>query len=511
MSTAPSPTTEDVCSTDRRRQEMAAALSAVVRHVDDGIAIVDDAGRIASINPHLALRAALNGAALIGKPAAELLVWTPEEATTRETRHASLALITDSGRIRCEAMILPIERHGGGLLHIVILHLPDGGIPTTLNDFERRVISALRGSLHNAPARGVSGQIEVVMIDAVRQRLGPRWRQVAEKVMTIAANMIAQRLEPGETFARIADSSFVVAFATTSLDVAALRAQAIAEDILRHLLGDADAEGVSVLGSAEPLPGALPPGAASTDPASVLASRVAAGRSQYETRLASAVAALLRDARLQPRPIIRRGGQPSGLVLAALDNQTQDGLDNLRRAGVFPRTHPESGLLPLALTVDRLYRTLDAPETPPPVHVVPLPLSLLDDRAGFDQFLALARTLPESLRRQLILMITEIGRDTARPRLTDIARRVAPFCRRVGLALDGLDDLAIAYDEIHPTGLRLTWGPALAALAAREPERLQRVIDNAHRQRCLVLIQGVLAPEERALLEDRMAIDLTVD
>lgn len=506
----PMMTPMDAETVDRRRQDMAAALSAVVSHVRDGIAIIDEAGRIASINPPLARHMAKDIAALIGRPAGELLGWSEAEAATTTPLSTSLDLITESGRVHSEARILPIERQGG-TLRIVILHLPTAGDRFALGDFERRVLTALGRSLHRGPSRGLSGQIEVIMVDAVKQRLGPRWRVVAERVMTTAATMIGQRLDPGETYARIADTSFVVAFNTSNIEEAAGRARAIAADILHHLLGDADAAGIAVLGSADPLPDTPPPPPDPAVPgAGILEARIAAGRNQFQSRTGAAVARLLSEARLDARPILRRGGQDSGLVLAEADADTRAGLASLRQAGVFPRTHPETGLLPLALTVDHLYRMIDGPNAKVPVHVVAVPLLLLDDRTGLDQFLALARPLPEALRRCLILMISDIGRDSARPRLTDLARRVAPFCRRVGLAIDGLDDGAIAYDDIRPTGLRIAWSPALAATLAREPERLRRLVDNAHRHHCLVLVQGPLSPEERGQLEDQIAIDLTV-
>ncbi|MCW0182271.1 MAG: PAS domain-containing protein [Zavarzinia sp.] len=508
----PPPLPPEAEKIDRRRQEMAAALSAVVRHVRDGIVIIDEADHIASINPHLAGRAALDVAALIGRPASDLLGWSELEATTTEPLPARIDLITESGRLPCEARILPILRNERDILRIVILHLPEAGAASGLGDFERRVLAALGRNLDKTPPEGVSGQIEVIVVDAVKQRLGPRWRVVAERVMTTAATMISQRLDPGETYARIADTSFVVAFKTTSIEEAAGRARAIAADILHHLLGDAEAAGIAVLGSADPLPEAAPAETGSPPvPAGILEARIAAGRDQYQQRIAASIARLLREARLETRPILRRGGQDSGLVLSEPDVPTREGLAMLRQAGVFPRTHPETGLLPFALTIDRLYRMIDGPGAQIPVHVVPVPLILLDDRQGLEQFLALARPLPEALRRCLILMISDIGRESARPRLTDLARRIAPFCRRVGLAIDGLEDGAIAYDDIRPTGLRIAWTPALATIVAREPERLRRLVEKAHRHHCLILAQGSMTPEERSFLEDQMTIDLTVD
>ncbi len=498
-----SPPPDDPARLNRRAEALAAALSGVVRHVRDGIAIIDEAGRIASINGHLAARLGLDAAGLAGRPAESLLGWTEAEAQSTQPLATAMTLTTEAGRLTAEAMILPIERDEGRYTRIVVLHVPDGGTgPGLLNDFERRVLHALRPGDGRRPV-GVSGQIEVVMVEAVKQRLGPRWRALAEKVMTIASTMIGQRLRPGETHARIADASFVVAFATTSLEEAAARARAIAADILQHLLGDSETAGNFIVkGTAEALPEAAPP--------PNLDARIAAARESYEDRLAAAVREFLAAGKVAVRPVQRRSGGPSGLLLIEFDNPTREAQAALRRIGVFPRTHPETGLLTLALGVEQVYRALDTGGATP-LFLTPVPWPVLAEKPGMEQFLALARPLPQAVRHQLILLITDLPRETPRQRLSDIALRLAPFCRRVGIALDGTDDSMIAYEDVRPTGLLLRWTPDLAALLRREPERLRRLVGHAHQQHCLVMVQGQPAPDDRHLLDDAPAIDLIID
>ncbi|PWR20706.1 PAS domain-containing protein [Zavarzinia compransoris] len=501
------PTPEELARLDRRREALATALSGIVRHVHDGIAIIDDAGRIASINDHLAACAGLDAAAVAGRPADSLLGWTAEEARTTRLLATGIPLITEAGRQPCEAVILPVERDDGRYTRIVILHVSASPkAPVILNDFERRVLTALRPGGGRVATGGVSGQIEVVMVEAVKQRLGPRWRFLSEKVMTIASTMIGQRLRQGESYARIADTSFVIAFGNANLEEAAARARAIATDILQHLLGDAEtANSFMVKGSAEPLPEAP-----ANPPPAGLEARIATSRAGYESRLAMAIDEFLRNGRVALRPAMRRGGAPSGLMLVDLDGPSREAQGALRRAGVFPRTHPETGLLPLALGIEQVYRALDGAEATP-LFLVPVPWPLLDEKPGMEQFLALARPLPPAARRQLILTITELPKDTPRQRLTDIALRLAPFCRRVGIALEGIDDSMIAYEDYRPTAVLLRWTPDLAAALQREPDRLRKLVARAHQHHCLVLVQGQTAPEDRALLDDAPAVDLVID
>ncbi|MDD3445054.1 MAG: hypothetical protein PHS60_06565, partial [Zavarzinia sp.] len=449
----------------------------------------------------------------VGRLASSLIGWSPAEAETQEAVATTILLRTTVGERRCPAVILPYVREDGVRLRIAIIHVA-GSAVGALSDFERRVLEALRRDGIRTLGEGISGQIEVIMIDAVRQRLGSRWRVVSEKVMTVASTLIRQRLRPGETHARIADTCFVVAFATPDLEEATRRAEAIAADILSHLLGDAEtAGGFIVKGGAAPLPDwPASPDGAPPDPqvGPGLDLRIAASRDAWREKTARGIAALIRDAGLETRPVLRRGAN-SGLYLVDLDHESRINLEALRRAGVFARTHPEVGLLPFALAIDRLYRTVDGDSGTAPILVVPLPLALLQERQGMEQFQALARPLPPGLRRQLILMVTGIARDTPRQRLTDIAQRVAHFCRRVSVAINGLEDGPIAYQDIRPTGLLIQWTDDMAREVARNDEPLRRLIDNAHRHHCLVVAQGRPGTGAPMPPESEFPIDLTID
>ncbi|MCF4166896.1 hypothetical protein L2U69_14685 [Zavarzinia compransoris] len=501
---------------DRGSQTLAAAFSAVVRHVDDGIVIVDDDDRIASINRFLARAAGVAESEAVGRRASSLIGWTEADATTAKPLTTSVVLRTDQGDRRCAAVVLPVERENGGRLRIVIVHEPAEPAPAALSDFERRVLDILRRQRATGPAAGTSGHIEVIMIDAVKQHMGPRWRTVSERVMGVAATMIEQRLALGEACTRIADTSFIVAFATRDLDEAARRAEAIAADILTHLLGDSEAAGNFVVNaSAAPLD-EWPVGDPSVGGGTLrhaeagLDLRIAASRDSYRERVARGIAALIRDAGLSCRVVLRQG-RASGLLLAELDAASLAAEAGLRQAGVFPRTHPEVGLLRLTLSIDRLYRALDEIHGPPPVMVVPLSFAMLSDRHGVEQFLALARPLPPALRRQLILMVTGLARDTPRSRLTDIAQRLAPFCRRVSAAIDGLDDAPIDYPDFRPTGLLVQWTPDLAQEIRQNGDRLRRLSARAHRHNCLIVVQGAADALDRKRLEAEFAVDLIVD
>ncbi|MFA5120524.1 hypothetical protein [Zavarzinia sp.] len=498
-----------LAQSERRREALAALVAAIVRNVQDGILIVEEGGRIASLNGALARMAGIDEAAAVGHPASSLIGWNGEQAETRTALDCDLTLHTAAGRQVLKAVILPVERESGRFWRLVVLQRPSEqrAVPI-LNEFERRVVAALRTHADGGPPPGASGQVEVIMLDAVKQRLGPRWRIISERVMTLATTMINQRLGSGETFARIADSSFVVSFLGATRDEAASRARAIANDITQQLLGDAEAaEGFVVRGSAEPVPetAELAPVQA---PAAPLDPRLEASRRDFDSKVQAVAADVLRDARLEPRQVRRQGGQPSGLMLGALDNASLNRIAWLQRAGAQT---PAVGLLVLTRVIELLYRTLGSLDQVPPVYLVPLPFATLNDRAGMEQFLALARPLPPALRQQMIFVLTELPRDLVRQRQAEVAQRLAPFCRRVGLGIADLDDSFVAYEEVHPTGLMIPWSADLSAQMQRDGDRLRKLIAHAHQNRCRVLIDRVADEAERQWLDQEFGIDLAVD
>ncbi|MDD3447294.1 MAG: PAS domain-containing protein, partial [Zavarzinia sp.] len=79
---------------DRGRQSLAAAFSSVVRHVDDGILIVDDDYRIASINRFLCTAAGISESDAVGRLASSLIGWSPAEAETQEAVATTILLRT---------------------------------------------------------------------------------------------------------------------------------------------------------------------------------------------------------------------------------------------------------------------------------------------------------------------------------------------------------------------------------------------------------------------------------
>lgn len=84
----------------------------------------------------------------------------------------------------------------------------------------------------------LSGNIHLVGLSRIRERVGDEWPRIAERAQDIAQKAIQRVCGPGDVFTRYDDFSYLIIFANLTREQAQLRCVEIAEDIGRRLLGD---------------------------------------------------------------------------------------------------------------------------------------------------------------------------------------------------------------------------------------------------------------------------------
>lgn len=102
-----------------------------------------------------------------------------------------------------------------------------------------RSILASNGGLANA------GRINVIGLDRLKEKLGPRWEPVSDRVHALARSALRKCLQPQDVWTACGDK-YVIAFATLDTDAARTKCRMIAQIIENALLGEADGQGVSV-------------------------------------------------------------------------------------------------------------------------------------------------------------------------------------------------------------------------------------------------------------------------
>ncbi len=109
-------------------------------------------------------------------------------------------------------------------------------------DFLKRL-----NQIHGEQRSILSGKIQLVGLEKIRDRLGPDWPRNAEKAQVIANHCIRRSLSADDIYVRYDELRFLIVFANLSRDQAQVKCLRIAEEIGQRLLGeDFDASAAQV-------------------------------------------------------------------------------------------------------------------------------------------------------------------------------------------------------------------------------------------------------------------------
>lgn len=111
---------------------------------------------------------------------------------------------------------------------------PEGGVPREDGHLGRSLAEVAPPS---AGPDVAAGRFSLIGLAQIRQKLGPRWPQLAQKVHAVAETVINRHLLKGDVFERCSDDSYLVLFARLDKAQADFKCRVISKEIARHLLG----------------------------------------------------------------------------------------------------------------------------------------------------------------------------------------------------------------------------------------------------------------------------------
>lgn len=100
--------------------------------------------------------------------------------------------------------------------------------------YDRLRVLALAGRDPSAK----SGQVNLISVARIRNRLGSQWPHVAITADRIARNAIERYLVGGDIYARWKDEGYIVVFATLDVHQAQIKCKLIGDEITKKLLGE---------------------------------------------------------------------------------------------------------------------------------------------------------------------------------------------------------------------------------------------------------------------------------
>jgi len=118
--------------------------------------------------------------------------------------------------------------------------------------------------------------------------------------------------------------------------------------------------------------------------------------------------------------------------MVRLPKPLESSLDTLRALGRADYGL-EAELLLLTGAAERLLSELTTNRTD--VILVPVRMSTLVQRRDAERWLQIARSMSLPGKRRLVIEITELARDTARTRMTDLVMMISTLCRAVAFEL----------------------------------------------------------------------------
>jgi hypothetical protein len=167
----------------------------------------------------------------------------------------------------------------------------------------------------------VAGLIRLVGLEEVKAALGPRWPEMAERVVETAEHVITQNLVAGETFSRSQDDGFVICFAGRTEEEASFAAAVIGRRIRQRLLGFGDAMEhlqVTAIADAVEVPRPAAGEAAPVDMVELLSHRLNKRRLEIEARARRVLSETLTEARCILSPVELREATSTAAWYAAL-------------------------------------------------------------------------------------------------------------------------------------------------------------------------------------------------
>src|SRR3546814_6167618 len=108
-----------------------------------------------------------------------------------------------------------------------------------ISDWSSDVCSS---DLRTVPA----GQINIIGLDDLRDRLGDRWKDVEAKAHEVCGRVIRANLSQFDVYIRYADYEYLIIFGTLSADAARLKCAAIKPEILSRFLRDSATSAVTI-------------------------------------------------------------------------------------------------------------------------------------------------------------------------------------------------------------------------------------------------------------------------
>lgn len=463
-------------------------LASVFGSIDQALAVVDDHGRVAMVNTALTKQFGWSVFELISKPFTEII--DPAERPTVERQLALDDEMTMRISVRLrhrKGNILP------GEIVMTTIPQPDGRSYRVMSLTQRAEMpadksfqDAVRKALQGAGKQGtvVAGKVQLVGLAEVRAALGDRWPAVAERSFQAAENILRKHLGATDVFSRTADDGFLVCFTELGESEAQFKARTIATEIREKLVGEfPEMAETDVTGFAATIEIDVDDTMPENAIVNALEARLTRERKRLEDAAIKAMRAKLTTAEVLFQTVRTDTNQAAPLVLCRLPTDLESAQSTLLALGRGEYL-PQTELLLLTGAAERVLAEIHQDRSD--LILTPVRLDTLTHRRDAEHWLNVARTLGAPGKKRLVVEIREVGRDTARARLTDVTMMVSSLFRAVAFELPTIDAAFINHLPVTTPLVTIDAKllgdnptiPAARLLKALQPRRCRLIVKN---------------------------------
>lgn len=427
---------------EQERETTQRLLASVFGVIDQALGVADHAGNFMMVNAALTRQLGWSVFDLVGKPFTRVIgeasrKWLLRQLAVREEQDETCRLPTEllhrDGTVTAGEIVSAVIPQPDGRLYRVVTYLLKP--PAASEQGDLPVSAAIREVLQRSgsPATIVAGKVQLVGLAEIREKLGDRWPEVSAGVFTMAEHILRRHLGPKDSCNRTADDGFMVCFAELGETAAQEKAQTIAGEIRATLTGLApEMASARVEGFAAKI--SIENSESGSDEAIIQAveGRLTRERMRMETGATEVLHSGLTRAQILFQRVRTDTNQQAPYTMARLPKPLELSLGTLRALG-RQDYGLESELLLLTGASERLLGEISANRTD--VILVPVRMSTLLRRRDAERWLQIARSMAELGKRRMIVEITELYRDTARSRMTDLVMMISSVCRAVAYEL----------------------------------------------------------------------------
>jgi len=333
----------------------------------------------------------------------------------------------------------------------------------------------------------VAGKIRLIGLEEVKTALGPRWAEVATRVMASAEHVIQRRCGPRDTWSRSTDGGFLICFADATEQEAAFRAATIAREVRVRLIGEGELSTtalVSAITASVDLPDT--PGQSPDMLAAAIGERLNARLAEIETRARETLRHAVHTATCEISAVRSRHMSEIVGYFATLphdlEREVQCALAALpaREGQAF-----DFDRLVLGVAAEQAVSDLAAGKTQPIMIAVEFEVFL--DRRCTERYVAACQALDPRLRARLILVLSNMPHGVPKSRVLECVMRLRPFCHAVGFQAESVELPPIEFSVLGASIVVLREAD-LNALGPEDRTKLDKLVGivRAHRARVLV-------------------------